>query len=616
MLGSPPTHVCLLEDETDCQRNSDCPITLVCGVDQRCRDECISDADCLPDQVCTQQTCALASELEDGALPEAQPDPEQPCLLDSECPFPQLCIDRVCRYECLVDADCPSLRCIDNLCTPPGPTAPVCVPGHQQSCTCPNSEQGVQLCLPDGSGYDACIGCDGPLVAGPCPPTPTQTDPSYQWDRAFTFGISSQGIRDLAVGPNGELVLVGGYTGAVDVGGQQLPAPDGYDGFILRYAANGTLQGVQTIDVGTGLAGATAVAVTPSGDIWIAGCYGGNTATTPDLGGGPIAPPPGAFLLRLDANGNHLFSQGYTFFPQAAPSSCLMHDLVVGPGGEIVISGGYYGTVNFGSGNISSPTNNDSAILLAAFDATGTSNAFARTLGTASATIGNLNLATTPAGNVFFAAVFTDTVDFGGGARTATDGLDVVVAGYGPTGAWLFDHVYDSSAANDNDFSPGVLALDGTGNVVMAGTYDATAPPDLGGGPLSSGTGTSMYETTWDGAGTWLSDVVTPNASGIGARLDGQLNRVLFGSLVQANTMGPCTLPQTSDDFVARRTAQGTIDWLRTFPNTSPSLIRTVQVGSNGELVALLRATSTTTVDFGGGPLTGDHFVVKFNPTP
>ncbi len=41
----------------------------------------------------------------------------------------------------------------------PGPEA--CVPGQQIACTCPGGATGDQVCLPNGSGYGTCEGCDG-----------------------------------------------------------------------------------------------------------------------------------------------------------------------------------------------------------------------------------------------------------------------------------------------------------------------------------------------------------------------------------------------------------------------------------------------------------------------
>src|SRR5882672_4701431 len=37
-----PFHVCQLELEKNCTRNSDCPPTEVCGVDLECRNQCVT----------------------------------------------------------------------------------------------------------------------------------------------------------------------------------------------------------------------------------------------------------------------------------------------------------------------------------------------------------------------------------------------------------------------------------------------------------------------------------------------------------------------------------------------------------------------------------------------
>ncbi|MBW2529372.1 MAG: hypothetical protein JRI23_34665, partial [Deltaproteobacteria bacterium] len=50
-----------------------------------------------------------------------------------------------------------------------GPTT-LCIPNEQVPCACPAGAEGVQSCLPDGSGYDVC-NCDGTGGAGgggPC----------------------------------------------------------------------------------------------------------------------------------------------------------------------------------------------------------------------------------------------------------------------------------------------------------------------------------------------------------------------------------------------------------------------------------------------------------------
>ncbi len=48
-----------------------------------------------------------------------------------------------------------------------GSDAKVCIPGRTNLCACVGTkEKGVQTCLPDGSGYDACTGCDAVVNDG------------------------------------------------------------------------------------------------------------------------------------------------------------------------------------------------------------------------------------------------------------------------------------------------------------------------------------------------------------------------------------------------------------------------------------------------------------------
>jgi len=615
VLGESPSHVCLLSDETECLRTSDCPPSLVCGTDRKCRDECIADADCPGDQVCSRQTCALESELVDGVLPVASPDDETPCTFDSECPAPQRCVEQICRLECMVDADCPSMSCTDNLCDPVGPTTPICVPGHQVSCTCPAGGQGAQICQPDGMGFGDCLGCAG--MAGPCSPTMGQSDPSYQWDQAFTFPSSTLGIREIALGPSGEVVLVGAISSfgpAVDFGGQTYGAADGEDAFVARYASDGTLSSVLGIDVGTGTAEATAAAVTPAGDIWVAGCYGGNLATAPDVGMGPMAAPPAMFLLRLDSAGNVVASDAYSLSPQPAPSGCFVQDIVVGASGRVAVTASYYGTVDFGTGPISSPTNNDSGSFLAAFDGAG-ANVYARTFGSAGGDgLAGMSVAMNASDEVLLAGSFFNVVDLGLGTLTAVDTIDLVLAGFGPTGTTTFATAYDGTGPMDA-LSFGRPAADGT-NFVVPGSYEAVAPPDFGGGTLASGTGTNMFELTVAANGSWIADVVTPNAGASDVVVDGQGNRLLRGGLSQATDLGPCSYGAPSNDmFIARRSSGGTLDWVRTF--TPPPVASRFAVGPGGEVLASFFSLSGTTIttDLGGGSLMGNHFLVKLDPT-
>ena len=91
-----PFRVCQLDDETNCERNSDCAFGMVCGVDGECRDQCGTSRDCIPGQVCTAGSCADEEELVDGKLPiEVNLDDpvsaNRPCLYHSDCDAPLVC---------------------------------------------------------------------------------------------------------------------------------------------------------------------------------------------------------------------------------------------------------------------------------------------------------------------------------------------------------------------------------------------------------------------------------------------------------------------------------------------------------------------------------------------
>ena len=54
VVGEKPNHVCQLDSDARCEGDADCPGTQICAIDDRCRDECAADRDCMPGQLCRQ----------------------------------------------------------------------------------------------------------------------------------------------------------------------------------------------------------------------------------------------------------------------------------------------------------------------------------------------------------------------------------------------------------------------------------------------------------------------------------------------------------------------------------------------------------------------------------
>lgn len=89
--------VCQLPSETDCELTSECPTPLVCRFG-RCTNECETNRDCLPGQICRE---------EDGGGRGCGAESEVQCTLNSDCPGGLICAaDRRCHPPCRTDWDC------------------------------------------------------------------------------------------------------------------------------------------------------------------------------------------------------------------------------------------------------------------------------------------------------------------------------------------------------------------------------------------------------------------------------------------------------------------------------------------------------------------------------
>lgn len=93
---------CQLDDEHECNQNSDCPAGLVCTF-ATCTVQCVDDRDCAPDSACVVQASGNACVSTTNS-----------CIYTSQCPAPLICgPEEICRLECRVDRDCVPPRTCD-----------------------------------------------------------------------------------------------------------------------------------------------------------------------------------------------------------------------------------------------------------------------------------------------------------------------------------------------------------------------------------------------------------------------------------------------------------------------------------------------------------------------
>lgn len=116
-----PFHVCQLPNEVECATNTQCKGGQICGRDNKCRDACTTDRDCVALQVCSGNTCAEPSEVVSGVVEAGS---GQACSYTSECAEPLVCRNNICAIECTSSRDCAGgAACVESRCRGAGPGA-------------------------------------------------------------------------------------------------------------------------------------------------------------------------------------------------------------------------------------------------------------------------------------------------------------------------------------------------------------------------------------------------------------------------------------------------------------------------------------------------------------
>jgi hypothetical protein len=134
------------------------------------------------------------------------------------------------------------------------------------------------------------------------------------------------------------------YAGSFNFGGAAFPAPaQGSSGaFVVRFDGGGNHLWSHGFAEGTG----NGIALQADGGVMFAGSSGPGI----DVGGGPLANGKG-FVAEFTAQGTYLRSKA---FGENLQNSVYPSAIALGPAGEVAVVGNYSGTVDFGPGPITS----------------------------------------------------------------------------------------------------------------------------------------------------------------------------------------------------------------------------------------------------------------------
>jgi hypothetical protein len=322
--------------------------------------------------------------------------------------------------------------------------------------------------------------------------------------------------------------------------------------------------------------------VDAAGNVYITGVFFGTVDFDPGPAVCSVTPVPygcNAYVAKYDALGNFLWVKNIAIAASYGNNSIAM-DI----SGNIYITGFYSGTTDFnpGPGVFSVTSSAGSAdMYLVKLDGNG-NFIWANTMGSTTDDRGN-EVVTDPAGNVYVAGNFTGTVDFDPGpgiiSRTSSGGTDMFLLKY--DGAGIFQWVKQMGGFNDDDIRD--IALDGSGNIFIAGSFNGTADFDPGAGVMNlvSNGNKDMFFAKYDPAGNygWSRsaggtgiDLCTALAVAGGGDvfLTGIFNATVdFNAGVGINTL---TSGITANSFVLRYDGAGNFNWVKGLPLNTANL--------------------------------------------
>ena len=438
----------------------------------------------------------------------------------------------------------------------------------------------------------------------------TQASGQHLWSKRFGGSSLSDSVivNAVAVDANGNVVITGQLEGRADLGGGVLASSGDRDVFIARYSSSGAYLwskrlGATGSDIGFG------IGVDTSGNVLVTGQFQG----TVDFGGGGLISAGGTdiFLAKYSASGAHLWSRRF-----GGTGNEVGNGIAVQGNGDMAVTGyfGYFGSaVDFGGGPLTSAGGPD--IFVAKFSASGV-HAWSRAMGGTGQDTG-LGVGMDGGGNVVVTGYFQGTVNFGGGSLSSAGGTDIFLMKYSASGA----HVWSKRFGGTSDDRGTAVAVAGTGDVVVTGYFNATA--DFGGGAQVSTGGSDIFLAKYSSAGTHTWSKVFGTSYGFGdlsrgVALDASGNIALTGSLLGPVNFGGGALAESGsyDIFAAKFSASGAHLWSKRFGVLYDDHGNAIVMDAGGNII--VAGDFFQGVDFGGGALLSpgnvDGFLVKFGP--
>ena len=241
---------------------------------------------------------------------------------------------------------------------------------------------------------------------------------AHQWTTTFG-GTGSDIAHGVAVDGSSNVHVTGQFSGTVNFGAGNVTSAGGRDVFVTKLNAAGAHQWTTTFG-GTSTDKGYGVAVDGSGNVHATGLFTG----TVDFGAGNVTAVGSndAFVTKLNSAGAH---QWTTTFGSTGGDHLERGDGVAVDGwGNVHVAGEFFGTVDFGAGNVTAAGAKD--VFVTKLNSSG-AHQWTTTFGVTGNDTDLGHVAVDGSSNVHVTGEFSGTADFGAGNVTSAGGRDVFV---------------------------------------------------------------------------------------------------------------------------------------------------------------------------------------------
>ncbi len=365
---------------------------------------------------------------------------------------------------------------------------------------------------------------------------------NHVWSRTMG-GVGSEEGNSVVVDGTGS-VLVTGYQGSyqVNYGAGLQNTAGANDIFIAKYTSTGSFAWAKTVG-GSGYDGGMGIATDSGNNVFVTGGIDFSSTGGINFGGGPLqsAGAQDVFLVKYSATGAHIWSRrfGGTLSDSGAA-------IATDASGNVVVTGTFEGTVDFGGGALTSAGTKD--IFVAKFSSSGT-HLWSKRFGGSGADH-STGIAVDDAGDVALTGKFQGSISFGGSALTSLGSDDAFLAKLsGGSGG----HVWSKGFGNTSADNGAGVAFDAGNNVVVTGHFSGTV--NFGGAALTaSSIDIFVAKYNASGAHIWSRKHGAGSqqlGSGVAMSRTGDVSVTGFFQFILDFGTGPLTSAGVYDVFVA-----------------------------------------------------------------